>query len=79
MTTILSDAAVPIALGSLVGTGAAILTARVIQSFLFETTPTDAVTFVAVALTLMAAGCLAALLPALRAARIDPIVMLRAE
>ena len=79
VTTILRDAAMPIALGTIVGTGAAALTTRVIQSFLFETTPTDAVTFVAVALTLMAAGCLAALVPALRAARIDPIVMLRAE
>ena len=79
VTTILRDAAMPIALGTVVGTGAAALTTRVIQSFLFETTPTDAVTFVAVATTLVAGGCLAALVPALRAARIDPIVMLRAE
>ena len=45
----------------------------------FETAPTDAVTFASVALALAISGCLAALLPAMRAARVDPVVALRAE
>jgi len=40
---------------------------------------TDAATFFAVGLTLMSAGGVAALLPAIRAARIDPMVALRCE
>ena len=79
VTTMVRDSAVPIAIGTLLGLGGAALTTRVIESFLFETTPTDAATFAAVALALVAAGCLAALVPALRAARVDPVATLRAE
>ena len=77
--TIVHDSAVPIAIGTAVGLGGAALVTRVIKSFLFETAPTDTVTFAAVALMLVAAGCLAALVPAMRAARVDPIATLRAE
>lgn len=77
--TILRDSAVPVVIGVALGLGGAAAVTRVIQSFLFETTPTDAVTFIAVALTLAAAGCLAALMPAMRAARVDPAATLRAE
>ncbi len=79
VTTMVRDSAVPIAIGTLLGLGGAALTTRVIESFLFETAPTDAATFAAVALALVAAGCLAALVPALRAARVDPVATLRAE
>jgi putative ABC transport system permease protein len=57
----------------------ALLATRVIESFLFETTPTDPVTLAAVAVTLAMAGCVAALVPALRAAKVDPASSLRAE
>jgi len=77
--TILRDSALPIAIGTTLGLGGAALITRVIESFLFETTPTDPVTFAAVALTLVAAGCLAALVPAMRAASVDPVATLRAE
>ena len=73
------DSAVPIAVGTLLGLGGAALATRVIESFLFETAPTDAATFAAVALASVAVGCLAALVPALRAARVDPVATLRAE
>ncbi len=79
VTTMVLDSAVPIVIGTLLGLGGAALTTRVIESFLFETAPTDAATFAAVALALVAAGCLAALVPALRAARVDPVATLRAE
>jgi hypothetical protein len=77
--TIVRDSAVPIAIGAALGLGGTALVTRVIESFLFETTPTDTVTFAAVTLTLVAAGCLAALVPAMRAARVDPVATLRVE
>jgi ABC-type antimicrobial peptide transport system permease subunit len=77
--TILRDAAWPIGIGTIAGIGGAALTTRIIESFLFETTPIDAATFAGVALTLVLIGSLAALVPALHAARVDPAITLRAE
>ena len=71
--------AVPIAVGVALGVGGAVLATRLIESFLFQTAPTDPLTLAVVAVTLATAGCLAALVPALRAARVDPASSLRAE
>ncbi|HKV99774.1 MAG TPA: ABC transporter permease [Vicinamibacterales bacterium] len=73
------DSAWPIVLGTIAGLGAAALATRVIASFLFNTTPTDPGTFAVVAITLAVAGCLAAWIPARRAARVDPVTALRVE
>ena len=59
-------------------TGAALLT-RVMSSLLFGVSPTDAVTFSAVAVILAAVTLVATLIPATRAMRVDPMVMLREE
>ena len=77
--TMLRDSALPILAGTVAGVGGALLATRTIESFLFQTPPTDPVTIAAVAGTLAVAGCLAALVPALRAAKIDPALTLRAE
>jgi predicted lysophospholipase L1 biosynthesis ABC-type transport system permease subunit len=77
--TIVRDSALPIAVGTLVGLGAASTATRVIQNFLFETSPTDPATLAGVATVLVFSGLLAAVVPALRAARIDPVRTLRAE
>jgi predicted permease len=74
-----ADAAWPIAIGTVLGLGAATMATRVIESFLFETTPTDPVTFAAVAIVLATSGLVAAWVPARRAARVDPVAALRAE
>ena len=58
--------------------GAALAT-RVIASFLFNTTPTDPATFAVVAIVLAVVGCLAAWVPARRAARVDPVAALRTD
>ncbi len=52
---------------------------RVLESLLFEVTPTDPVTLASVCLLVLAVSTLAAALPARRATRIDPIVALRYE
>lgn len=76
---VLRDSALPILIGTAAGLGGAALATRTIRTFLFETAPTDPLTFAAVAATLAATACFAALVPAWRAARIDPVVTLRTE
>ncbi len=75
--TMVRDAALPIVVGTVAGAGAAMLSTRVIESFLFQTAPNDPATLAAVALTLAVTGCLAAAIPALRAAKVDPASCLR--
>ena len=77
--TMLRESAWPILLGTVVGVGGALLATRVIETFLFQTSPTDPMTLAAVAGLLAAVGCLAAIVPALRAATVDPSSSLRAE
>jgi putative ABC transport system permease protein len=77
--TMVRDSALPIGLGIVAGLIGAAMATRVISAFLFETTARDPVTFAAVALGLGIAGCLAAWLPARRAAHVDPVTALRAD
>ena len=77
--TIVRDSALPILTGATVGIGAALLATRTIKSFLFQTAPNDPITLATVAVLLALTGCVAALVPALRAAKIDPALSLRRE
>jgi putative ABC transport system permease protein len=65
------------------GLGAGLLlafaTARLIKGFLYQVPPLDVWTYVAVAVTLSIIGLIAALLPARRAASIEPMQALRTE
>ena len=58
---------------------AAVGLTRAMTSLLFEVSPLDPVTFAAVPLLLILAAALACLLPARRAAAVDPAVSLRSE
>lgn len=71
----LALAAVGIAIGTLAAFGAA----RLMRSMLFETSPSDAITFVAVPLLLLTVIVLASLVPARRAAHVDPLITLRGD
>jgi ABC-type antimicrobial peptide transport system permease subunit len=51
--------------------------ARFVSSFLFGVQPWDVVTFGTVAAVLAVTGAVAALAPALRAARVDPVIAFR--
>jgi ABC-type antimicrobial peptide transport system permease subunit len=77
--TIVRDALGLVVIGLAIGLGGALALARTLESELFNVVPTDPVTFTGVALMLGAAGLLASLLPAWRAAAVDPLVALRSE
>ena len=66
-------------LGVAVGTVASMVSAHLIASLLFGTSPWDASTYATVMLALVAVALLAGYLPALRASRINPIIALRNE
>ena len=68
-----------LAAGVAIGLGAAYASTRLIGSFLYGVRAHDGATFAAVALVLLAAGAVAAYLPARRAAGVDPMEALRAE
>jgi putative ABC transport system permease protein len=65
--------------GILLGIAAALALTRVLASLLYEVTPTDPATFVAVAGLLAITALAACGGPALKAALVDPIVALRCE
>ena len=67
------------ALGLVLGLLAAAVAARLMETLLFRTKAYDPFVFVGVALVLAVIGLLAALLPALRATKADPVAALRAE
>jgi len=68
-----------IAIGLGVGLVAALFAARVVASILYQTSPRDPLTLVAIALGLGAVAFVACLLPARRATKVDPLTALRSE
>ena len=67
------------ALGSGMGLLGSLALGGILKGLLFEVRPTDPVIFAAVPLVLLAAALLACLVPARRAAGVDPMIALRAE
>jgi ABC-type antimicrobial peptide transport system permease subunit len=67
------------ATGIALGIGVALAITRVMSAFLFGVGPTDPITYAAVSSALAGIALLATYLPAHRAARVDPIVALRAD
>jgi ABC-type antimicrobial peptide transport system permease subunit len=79
MRTVLGRAGLYLTVGLAVGLVAGRALSTIFASMLFEVRPGDLSTYAVVAALLLTAGLVAALRPALRAARVDPIVTLRAE
>jgi hypothetical protein len=65
--------------GVLLGVGGAALATRLLRTFLYGVKPGDPVTLVVVGVTLLGVAILATYAPARRAARLDPLVALRAD
>ena len=66
-------------LGLVIGLGGAFALTRLMSSLLFGVSTTDVATFVVVAVGLTLVGIFACYLPARRATRVDPAVVLRAS
>jgi predicted permease len=66
-------------IGVVLGVAGAFVVTRFLRSFLFGVSPTDPATLSGVALVLVAVTIVASVLPALRAARVDPMAALRTD
>ncbi len=66
-------------IGTSLGIVGSLLTSRFLQSFLFDISATSPLAYAAASITLFLAGISAALVPAWRASKVDPIVALREE
>jgi putative ABC transport system permease protein len=76
---VIRRALVVIVLGLVLGLGGAMGLTRVLESELFEVSPTDPMTFTIVTIGLTVVALLACLVPTRRAMRVDPTVALRYE
>ena len=79
MRWVLRWVAVHAAVGVAIGLAGGLLLSRMLQGLLHGPGPTDPATFAAVAATLVAATLLAGMIPARRAAAVDPMVALRVD
>jgi predicted permease len=68
-----------IAIGVALGLAGAFTAARVLKSLLYGVSPTDPLTFIVIALLLTFVALLACWIPARRATKVDPMIVLRSE
>jgi len=79
MRLVLADGGVLLGAGIGLGLLGSVLAARLLQGLLFGVAPRDPATFLTVSLLMTVVGLAACALPALRAARVNPLVAIRAE
>lgn len=77
--SVMRQGIVIVAIGLVVGLGAALALSRLMQSLLFAVEPNDVATYVGVAVALVGVALLASYLPARRALRVDPVRALRSR
>ena len=76
---VMAESVALVALGIALGVPATLWAARLVASFLFGVSATDAATYVVLGVALAAVALGAAWIPARHAARVDPMVVLRYE
>jgi ABC-type antimicrobial peptide transport system permease subunit len=76
---VIREGLILIAVGLSIGMASAWAATRLIAGWLYGVSPTDPLTFAAIALLLTAVTSLACWIPARRATKVDPMVALRCE
>jgi ABC-type antimicrobial peptide transport system permease subunit len=66
-------------MGLIIGLVAALGVTRVLRAVLVDVSPSDPITFLAVAVVLTLTGVLGCVIPARRAVRVDPVAALRCD
>ncbi|HEY7475674.1 MAG TPA: ABC transporter permease [Vicinamibacterales bacterium] len=79
LALVMRQGIVLVVVGVILGVAGAIAFTRLLQNYLFATTPTEPVAYVAVAALFFVTAIVAALGPARRATTIDPLTALRSE
>jgi len=79
MRSVLRNALGHVALGTAIGLTGAWVFSQALASFVFGIRSTDPIVYVAVGAFLSVVGLVAAMVPALRAARLDPVIVMRQE
>jgi putative ABC transport system permease protein len=79
LRSVLAQASMYLTFGIAIGIAGAWTLAGLVEGFLFEIEPHDPLVYVSVFVVLALTGLAAALLPAQRAARVDPLVALRVD
>jgi predicted permease len=79
LSLVMRDGFVLVGMGLVLGLAAAAGVGRLIRQLLFGVEPLDAAIYGAVAVTFAAVSALACLVPAIRAARVDPLITFRTE
>jgi len=79
LSLLLKQALVLSLAGATIGAAASLLVTRLLQDLLFQVSPTDPVTFAGVSTAFVLVGLAASLVPARRAAAIEPLVAIRTE
>ena len=76
---ILRDAVTAVAVGIVLGGTAGFFLAPTIREMLYQVSPGDPLTFAVAACLMLFVATIAALIPAYRASRVDPVIALRSE
>ena len=76
---VLTDSMVLTAIGVALGLGGALALGRFARGLVFQIAPADPVSIAAAAVLMLVVAALASVIPAWRAARIDPVVALKME
>jgi predicted permease len=79
MRQVLGETAWLVGLGAVVGVGLAVVALRYTETLLYGLSPRDPATLIGSAVVLATVGLLAGVIPARRAARVDPLTALRLE
>jgi ABC-type antimicrobial peptide transport system permease subunit len=76
---VLGEVAILLAAGLALGLAVAVFSTRLLASFLYRLEPSDPTTLVTACVVLAVSAVVAGLLPARRAAKLDPMTALREE